>query len=79
MIIWIHLLSRQPFWRHANSLPKREVEIKLSLLGNKLTLKRVDVIIDESKLCIYFDVNLFRLLVDVMLVDVKIELTFSNE
>ena len=34
--------------------------------------------IDESKLCIYFDVNLFRLVVDVM-VDVKIELTFSNE
>ena len=36
------------------------------------------MIIDESKLCIYFDVNLFRLVVDVM-VDVKIELTFSNE
>ena len=49
-------------------------------MGNELTLKRVDVKIDESKLlCIYFDVNLFRLLVDVMLVDVKIELTFSNE
>ena len=53
----IHLLLRQPLWRQLVTRNRWHIKLTTSLLANELTSKRVDGIIDESKLLFWRQPN----------------------